>query len=345
MSIFSQQEIALIQSTAAQAEKDRKLSPQVIDVLYSNKILKLFITKELGGREEPLPQALKVFEDCAFVDGTIGWLAAIGSGGNYFAGYYSKEVASQLFSAPNAVLAGSGYPGTATPTEGGYIINGSWKYCSGAGFATFYTATAADDSGVIKAFTFMPQQVAVVQDWDAFGLKATESHTITVNNAFVPHHLVFDLAKPPISFSHYPACSFDFLLFARFSFAAVVLGLSKAFLQAAKQQRGYYSGDAARAHFITQAIETEETTLATLEQQFYQAAQQTWDTHCQNKVVPPADIYKAADSALALSQNASRLAGNLFPHLGMAVAMESNTLNRIYRNLLTANQHILLRKY
>lgn len=344
MSQINPQEIELIKSSAAEAEKNKCLSPQVLHILYKHKILKLFIPKALGGRAEPLPQALRVFDDCAFIDGTIGWLAAIGSGGNYFAGYYNEEVASRLFSAQNAVLAGSGYAGTAKTTEEGFSVNGSWKYCSGAGFATFFTATAADENGTIKAYTFMSQQVTISNDWDAFGLKATESNSISVKDAFVPNDLVFDLGKPPISFKNETIYSFDFMLFARFSFAAVVLGLSRAFLNEAEQQSQYFKNDIARAAFLSSLLKKEKDQLDILSQRFYNSAQKAWDEH--NKTGLKTELMgEATDTVFAISQNAVQLTGNLFPHLGMAVAMEDTTLNRIYRNLLTANQHILLRKY
>lgn len=344
MSLFSQQEIELIQSSAAEAEKNKRLSKQVLEVLYQHKILKLFIPSELGGRAESLPQALRVFDDCAFIDGTIGWLAAIGSGGNYFAGYYSEDVASRLFSASNAVLAGSGHSGVAKKTDGGYTVSGLWKYCSGAGFATFFTATAADENGTIKAYTFMPEQVTISNDWDAFGLKATESNTISVTNAFVPNDLVFDLSQPPVSFKNEGVYSFDFMLFARFSFAAVVLGLSRAFLQEAEKQSQYFKGNAARWTFLSSLLKKEKKQLELLAQNFYANAQKTWDEH--NKAgVNTTLIGEATEAVFALSNNVSTLAGVLFSHLGMAVAMEGTTLNRVYRNLLTANQHMLLRKY
>lgn len=344
MSLFSPQEIELIQTSAAEAEKNKRLSPLVLELLYQHKILKLFIPTAFGGRAEPLPQALHIFDDCAFIDGTIGWLAAIGSGGNYFAGYYSEDVASRLFSAQNAVLAGSGYAGTAQTTESGFIVNGSWKYCSGAGFATFFTATAADENGAIKAYTFMPQQVTISNDWDAFGLKATESNSISVKDVFVPNDLVFDLSKPPISFKNETIYSFDFMLFARFSFAAVVVGLSRAFLQEAENQSQYFKNDVPRSAFLSSLLKKEKEQLDTLSQRFYDNAQQAWDEH--NKTGLSADLMEEATATtLALSNFASQLAGNLFPHLSMAVAMEGATLNRIYRNLLTVNQHILLRKY
>jgi alkylation response protein AidB-like acyl-CoA dehydrogenase len=54
--------------------------------------------------------------------------------------FFEPKIAKQIYSDPEACLAGSGAPtGTATITGDGYIINGSWKYASGVHHATYIT--------------------------------------------------------------------------------------------------------------------------------------------------------------------------------------------------------------
>jgi indole-3-acetate monooxygenase len=345
MSIFTEEEVETIQQNAEQAEHTKTLAPQVMDIVYKHKLLKLFVPAELGGKQETLPNALKIFEDCAYIDGTVGFLAAIGSGGGYFAGYYSPETSARLFANDKAVLAGSGTPCTATKTNGGYIVNGSWKYCSGANFATFFTATATDENGQTKAYTFMPEQVTILNDWTAFGLKATASNTIVVNDVFVPHELVFDLAQPPISHPHYKLYSFPFLLFAQYSFAAVVLGLYRAFVNGVYQLNGKYPADSSRNKAVGELLNKATQNLDMLTNALHKSARITWGTHTSGEPVGEDLLIEGAENVFSLSTWASQTATNIFAHAGMAVVMENHPLNRIYRNLLTANQHILLRKY
>lgn len=345
MSIFTHQEINTIQQNAQEAEQTKALAPQVMDIIYKHKLLKLFVPAELGGKQETLPNALKIFEDCAYIDGTVGFLAAIGSGGGYFTGYYSPEVSARLFADDKAVLAGSGTPCTATKTSGGYIVNGSWKYCSGADFATFFTATAVDEAGETKAFTFMPPQVTVLQNWNAFGLKATASNTIEVKEAFVPHELVFDLSTPPISYTDYKIYSFPFLLFAQYSFAAVVLGLYRAFISGVYELNTLYPAGSTRNKTVSELLQKATQNLDMLTNALHKSARITWETHTNGNVVGEDLLIEGAENVFSLSTWASQTATNIFAHAGMAVVMENHPLNRIYRNLLTANQHILLRKY
>ena len=69
-----------------------------------------------------------------------GWLRLC-SGAGWFGGFISPEIAGAVFNKPHVCLAGSGaVSGTAEITASGYIINGSWKYASGAHHATHITA-------------------------------------------------------------------------------------------------------------------------------------------------------------------------------------------------------------
>jgi alkylation response protein AidB-like acyl-CoA dehydrogenase len=345
MIVFQPHEAEQIRQTAIEAEKNKRLPQSVLELLYKHKLLKLFVPKELGGAEATLPEALAIFEESAHIDGTIGWLAAIGSGGNYFAGYYNKETAQKLFSADNAVLAGSGHSGSAKKTNGGYIINGSWKYCSGSGFATFFTAIATDESGEAKAFTFMPAQVEILQDWDAFGLKATESHTITVKEAFVPDELVFDLSKPQVSYTDYKVYSFPFMLFAQYSFGAVVLGLYRAFVEEAEKHAAQFADNSVRSKTIGQLLNKAQQSVEKHSAALHKSAQATWEAHLNGTGIGDALTIEATETVLALSAWVPQISSNIFSHAGMPALMEQHPINRIYRNLLTANQHILLRKY
>jgi len=349
MALFTAKEIQLIKEQAAQAEEEKSLSPGVADILYRHRLFKLFVPDKLGGRMTPLPNALQLFEECAYIEGNVGWLVTIGSGGNYFAGYYDKTTAARLFSPASAVLAGSGYPGMAKKAKGGYFVSGEWKFCSGAGYATFYTATAIIQNKKGKeeklAFTFMPEQVKVIKDWNAFGLKATESHSIRVKNAFVPDALVFDLTKL-VSFKKEKIYSFPFLQFAQLSFAAVVAGLCRAFMdEAAKLAKSpHYKANKMRFAYLKNLIAEEKENFAGQTGAFYEVAQRSWDDHCKN-ILTPELLNDVSLACQKVSAEASRIAGSLFPNLGMAVAMENTAINKIYRDLLTANQHILLKPF
>lgn len=340
---FIQKELDLIFYSRQAFEQSKALPVEVLNALHKHKLFKLFVPGSLGGGQKPFPEALEIIEDCSLLDGNIGWLVNIGSGGSYFAGYYGKEAAQQLFSPQNAVLAGSGYPGTAHKADGGYTVTGSWNYCSGAGYATFFTASALID-GKMLAFTFMPDQVEIIPTWNAFGLKATESHSIRVDNAFVPDERVFDLSKPPVSFTEYTLYSFPFLQFAQLSFAAVVLGLYRAFVNESAYCQRTYNSNAERSNYIEGLLNEEMIVLEKIKTGFHNVAANAWNAHTSGTLT--ASLLEAVTATCQnVSQTASGVSSRILPYMGMAAVMEDSRLNYIYRNLLTANQHVLLKPF
>ena len=341
--LLTHKEAELILDCQQALEQSKMLPAEALNVLHKHKLFKLFVPARLEGVQKSLPEAFEIIEECAFLDGNIGWLVNIGSGGSYFTGYYSKEVAQQLFSPANAVLAGSGYPGTARKVDGGYTVTGSWNYCSGAGYATFFTASALTD-GKMLAFTFMPDQVEIIPNWNAFGLKATESHSIRVSDAFVPDELVFDLSKPPVSFPEYPVYSFPFLQFAQLSFAAVALGLYRAFVKESVNCQRTYNSNADRSTYVEGLLNEELITLERIKTGFYTSAENAWNAHGSGSLTP-AKLEAVTGACLEVSATAAGVSSRILPYMGMAAVMEDSRLNYIYRNLLTANQHVLLKPF
>ncbi|MDG0809682.1 acyl-CoA dehydrogenase family protein [Cohnella rhizosphaerae] len=134
----------------AAIERDGRLPQDILERIYEERLFKLFVPEALGGRMTPLPDAARIFEQAAYADGSFGWLVTIGSGGGFFAATLPEETAETLFADPRAVIAGSGHPtGVAKAVPGGYRVNGGWKYCSGAGYASFYTANCiVERSGI-----------------------------------------------------------------------------------------------------------------------------------------------------------------------------------------------------
>ncbi|WP_054752584.1 hypothetical protein [Piscibacillus salipiscarius] len=234
--MFDQKTVNLIRSYSYEIEKRGELSQEVLDVIYEQKLFKLFVPEDLDGRMMPLPDAIKVFEDAAWVDGSFGWLVQIGSGAGFFVTTMEPDWASEVFGKRDVYIAGSDRPsGKARAVDGGYIVTGEWKFCSGSKHATAFTANAhVQGSDITHAFTFLPEQVEVIEDWDAFGLKGTNSHTFKVQEAFVPENRTFDVLKPHFHFDN-PVYHYPFVPFAAANIAATTIGIARHFFEEAKR--------------------------------------------------------------------------------------------------------------
>jgi 3-hydroxy-9,10-secoandrosta-1,3,5(10)-triene-9,17-dione monooxygenase len=84
--------------------------------------------------------------------------------------------------------------GTAKPVDGGYLVNGTWDYCSGAGHATHFMAGAlvpGRESEAMLAICTPIENVTVLPDWGGgamLGMNSSGSNSVRAENVFVPEH-------------------------------------------------------------------------------------------------------------------------------------------------------------
>ena len=345
MNLLTEELEAMVRAEASAMEQKGEMSPKVLEAVRERGLFKLLVPRELGGHMLPLPEALRVFEGASRIDGSFGWLVTIGAGGGYFAASMEPEVCRALLSPREAVIAGSGYPaGEARRVEGGYRVSGRWKYISGATYATLFTVNCVirDGEGRIRSFILMPEQVKVLRDWRAFGLKATASHSIAVEEAFVPERMTFDIAEPYPVYED-PLFRYPFLPFALTSFAAVALGIARHFLEEARALIEAHRDvwPSRRVEAGLEAVARMEERLERTITEFYRTVDDTWEIHCKR----PLDGEEAESINIRskeAAQAALHTAQTVFPHLGMAGIMDDAPANRAWRDLHTACRHVLL---
>lgn len=350
MKYFDEEITTVIRAQSQEAEKKRRLSAEVLQLIYDHALFKLFVPANMNGAEMELPRAICTFEEASFIDGSFGWLVTIGSGGGYFAGVSNQDVSRRLFSPDDAIVAGSGYVGGhAAKTDNGYLISGSWKFCSGADFATIFTANARLEDGTVRSFIFTPDQVEIDRDWDAFGLKATGSHTIRVKDALVPEDMTFDIDKGQRT-QDAPIFRYPFLTFAETSFAAVNIGICRHYLAEARGAINVYKRIddpemMLRYERVNNVINTQEDILTVEVNKFHEAVETSWELTLHGGIVSEAVYSDAGRWAKKVTATALECAQRIYPYLGLTAAMESTELNRCWRDLHTASQHVLLKEF
>lgn len=353
MALFQTDMVSKLREQAEHIEKSGALSPEMLNVIYEYGLFKLFVPKELHGRMVTLPEGLRIFDEAAYVDGNLGWAVTIGSGGGFFSPMISPSVVEQVFAAREAVVAGSGHPsGTATAVEGGYLVRGIWKYCSGSTYATVFTANCMIDRGEpeaapeIRAFVFWPDEVEIIKDWNSFGLKATESHSIQVQEVFVPEERTFNLAALH-AYQDEPIYRFPFIPFAEASFAAVNIGICRHFLEEAHAiiERNRTTWDAANSERSTMAagqLARAEMLFRQSASMFYRTMDQAWDKHVQHAAATDREWEQVSRQCKETASQALQCSQAIYPFLGLYAAKEDTVINRTYRDLHTARQHSLL---
>lgn len=350
---LSDKTVKAVREQSRQMEQIGNVTPRILKIMYDYNLFKLFVPRELGGEMLPLPDALRVFEQASWIDGSFGWLTDIGSGGGYFVSSILPSVCQETFSDKKAVVAGSGAPsGTAKRVDGGYLVSGRWKYCSGSPYATVFTVNcqiegdARDSNPEVRSFILPPDRVKVIEDWNAFGLKATASHSIAVDDVFVPDERTFNVFDDCV-YWHDPLYRYPFLQFSQTSFAAVCIGICRHFLDEAKliltQNKGVWETSSPNRYpFVQRKVEEAERTLQQATENFYRAVDESWDTLVRRSDLSEQVQEQVSYECHATSRAALSCAQSVFPYLGISAIMEDAPVNRAYRNLHTACQHTML---
>lgn len=113
----------------------------------------------------------------------------------------NKKVFASATSEPGI---GARYSKTKTSyekVEGGYLINGEKFFVTMANYADYYSIIAnkktLDDQPASThhlSFFLVPSKqpgITIIEDWDTLGMRATQSHRLIFNNAFVPNENIF----------------------------------------------------------------------------------------------------------------------------------------------------------
>lgn len=341
-------ETLLLRQEAPGAEDRKRLTRAQLNIIYQRRWFLIFVPEELGGAGLSLPEALMLEECLARIDGSLGWTVTLCSGAGWFAGFLNPEINSEVFSDPKACLGGSGAPtGKAILENGGYRISGTWHFATGTPHLTHFTANCiiieggkiaenTDGSPRIASFIFKKEEVNPTENWHTMGLKATASHSFTINNLWVPEERCFSIHPAKAQLPH-PVYHYPFLSFAEVTLAVNYAGMAFHFLELA--------GDIFKRKNLNRLLRQKQIALAELNRQrskFYQTVNASWETALVKEPLNPALQLQISKESQILAEKSLEVCFRLFPYCGMAGADKRSELNRVWRDLFTASQHALL---
>jgi len=257
-------------------DAERELPASVLDALHAKRLFRLSLTKELSGDELAPYQLAEVTEAVAAIDASTAWCLGQGFGCAMSAAFLAEDAASQVFGSRDAVLAwGAGVQGTATVTDGGFQVSGTWRFASGSKHATWLGAHCkvvhADGSPVLDAVGRAKNRTALIprghaqmaDDWHVLGLRGTRSEGYTFSEEFVHEALTLDREDLSTCRSCSPLYAFPTTNVYAMVFSGVALGVARGALDdllalaTHKRQRGARSSMRDSAVFQTRLAELE----------------------------------------------------------------------------------------
>lgn len=350
--------IDVLRSQSKQAEQDCSLTAAQLDIIYQQNWFNIYVPKPFGGLGLELPDAVKLIEKLAWIEGSIGWAVTLGSGANLFIGYLHDKLVPLFFNTPKVCIAGSGAnTGTAKPVNGGYIINGKWKYATGSMYATAFTAnceilkdddgSASDDANAFDSFIFDAGEVNIEKaSWNGMGMKATCSNTFTIEDLFVPEERRFSI-DPSKTVLDDLIFKFPFLQFAEVTLAANFSGMANHF---AEECRRIFDNRIRNKTFAleqsSEMLELLGRAMSTIEKNndiFFDTLSLVWKSGKDKGKWDGNHLNNLSTISKKMVRELLLVIEQLYPYCGMEAADMSSVINRIWRDIHTASQHQLMK--
>lgn len=349
---------AVLDKHGAEADRRRELTPEMVDALVKQDLLRMLLPRSMGGQEVHLIDYCKACEAIAWADASSGWFVNQSNVSMATsAASMPHEAAAATFDGPSAGLAwGARHNNSkAIRVDGGYRLTGTWSFASGGRHTKWLGAHSAvqnpDGTPHIRygrpddrSFVFLRSQAKIIDDWYVLGLRATGSDSYTVEDLFIPdsHAPARDIAderreKGPI----YPIGST--LLYAS-GFCSVTLGLGRRMLETyTEMARGRHSRASSNPMAKNNAIQREigilEARLSAARAFLHEAAGQVYEASAQGTL--DVDLRVRLRLATTFGMNeATDVSIACYRGAGTAAISEKAPFERRFRDAMSASQHL-----
>ncbi|MET8831011.1 acyl-CoA dehydrogenase family protein [Streptomyces sp. NPDC004610] len=202
---------------ADEAERARRLSPEVVDAVREAGFARHFVPAAYGGETGSFTELTSAVAVVAEGCTSAGWAASLAAYAGRYAAYLPEKGQTEIWAdGPDALLAAALMPaGTAERVTGGWRLSGEWKYISGVHCADWALACApvpADGQGApaepggrppVRYFAVPRDEYSVIDSWNPVGMRGTGSDTLVVDEVFVPEHRT--LARADVHAGRAPA--------------------------------------------------------------------------------------------------------------------------------------------
>ena len=180
-----------------EAERQRRIPQETIERLDAAGVYSLATPSRFGGADFSSRDLFKVYEALGSGCGATAWTLWASTGGNLWSEAFPEEIVAPIYDAPwigNRTCAVGGstrrLAGTGRKVDGGWMVKGKWAFATASAHASHaFLAVYYDPSDDAKVgMVLVPREQYVrMDDWDAMGLAATGSATISIEEElFVP---------------------------------------------------------------------------------------------------------------------------------------------------------------
>jgi alkylation response protein AidB-like acyl-CoA dehydrogenase len=210
-----------IAERAPEIEAAGRLPQDLLSELIDAGCFRMLLPASHGGLSADLSDAMRIYENLARADASVGWTVMIGSGSWVDLVGLPRASFDALFADEHdTIFAGVFNPsGSVEPVDGGYRVTGRWAFASGCEHATWVFGNCMEigpgGEPQLRVAVFPRVDVTIEDTWKVSGLCGTGSHHFSVRDVFVPTNRTAAVltdgpcidetivhAPPPALFSH-----------------------------------------------------------------------------------------------------------------------------------------------
>lgn len=349
----------LLDEHGAEMDRRRELTPEVVEALVGQDMLRLLLPKSLGGQEIHLLEYCKTTEALAWADASVGWFinqSNVSSATS--AAAMPHESAMAVFGNAREGLAwGAKHSKSkALRVEGGYRLSGTWSFASGGRHTRWLGAHSAvqnpdgtphmrygrpDD----RSFVFLRKDAKITDDWHVLGLRGTGSDTYTLEDLFVPDERAPARDAPEERRESGPIYTIMSTPLYATGFCGVTLGIARRLLEAYVDlaRGGKHSRSSSNAMALNNAVQREigqlEARLSAARAFLHEAVNQAYEAAAAGKL--DVDLRMRLRLATTHGMNeATEVSIASYRAAGTTAILNSMPFERRFRDAMSASQHL-----
>ena len=193
----------LIREHADAAERDRRLTPAVIDAMRAAGLFRMFTPRSLGGFEADPITVARIAEEIGGFDSAAGWALQAGNTGAWWSASLPEEGVARVFAdGPDLIMAASfSPPHRAEAVPGGYRFTGQGPFASTIHDSAWVMMTGMVFDGeqprmtphgpTVVAVVLPTREIEIVDTWHSLGMRGTDSNDVSAKGVFVPESQTF----------------------------------------------------------------------------------------------------------------------------------------------------------
>ncbi len=346
-----------IAARSQEIEALRRLPLDLIADLRAAGFFRMGRSRARGGPQMTLAQHLEVIEVLAKADPSVGWCVKIGTDSGIIAELLPPAASARLLPHPDMVTAGqfTAGRGRLQQVEGGYVLNGRFPFGSGITHADVVMSGAMlfDETGAPvlaphgvpeSRLAFCRADELVIEDtWRTHGLRGSGSTHYRAEDVFIPDDQAL-LIDETLFDGRDTLYSSGFNWVA--TMAAVPLGAARRALDEVKaliaeRMGGIPPQPMGQLPHVREAIADAETRYGAARAFLYGAANDFWAEleHGSPAVETKGRLALANGNCFRMAADVTR---QLFDLIGANAVFDSMPLERLARDALTLNQHMII---